>query len=44
MIGYSNPDDIRRVFMTSFNRPHKYKEHYFNNKDYGSNDMMKSGY
>ena len=26
--GYSNPDEIRLVHMTSFNRKHRYKEHY----------------
>ena len=25
---YANPDDIRSVFMSTYNRKHKYKEHY----------------
>ena len=27
-IGYSNPDEPRLVHMNSFNRKHKYREHY----------------
>ena len=44
MLGYSNPDDIRRVFMSTFNRPHRYKEHYFNDKYYQNNSMVRAGY
>jgi len=27
-IGYNHPDDVRSVHINTFNRKHKYKEHY----------------
>ncbi len=27
-MGYKNPDDLRSMHMATFNRKHKYKEHY----------------
>jgi len=35
IVGYANPDDPKAMHMTSWNRKHKYKEHY--TKEVGTN-------
>ena len=37
--GYSDPDDARRIFMTTVNRKHKLKEHYYTDVGNMSNSM-----
>jgi hypothetical protein len=39
LVGFSDPDDARTVFMTTFARKHKIKEYYLINVGEMSNNM-----
>lgn len=40
MQGYMNPDDPRAMATNTFNRAHRYKEHYFKRAGEGYHHMI----